>query len=338
VREFYTPFESVSLAATADLYRHEMPGGQYTNLFEQARALGLADRWPEVCRLYAEVNQLFGDIVKVTPTSKSVGDMALFMLANNLSCDDVLNPDRDIAFPGSVIDLISGGMGQPPGGFPEAVRNRILLGKQEFLGRPGETLPPTDMAAARERVAAMLGREPSGQEVISWVLYERVYEEFAAHQDSYSDVSILPTPHFFFGLEPGEEIAVDIEPGKTLIIRLQTVSDPHADGTRTVFFELNGQPREITVADAAVESIAPTRVKADPAIAGQVGATMPGMVVTVAVKPGERIRKGQKLLSLEAMKMETAINAELDGKIRDVLVQPGNRVETGDLLVVIDPA
>lgn len=338
VREFYTPFESVSLAATADLYRHEMPGGQYTNLFEQARALGLADRWPEVCRLYAEVNQLFGDIVKVTPTSKSVGDMALFMLANNLSCDDVLNPDRDIAFPGSVIDLISGGMGQPPGGFPAAVRNRILLGKQEFLGRPGETLPPTDMAAARERVAAMLGREPSGQEVISWVLYERVYEEFAAHQDSYSDVSILPTPHFFFGLEPGEEIAVDIEPGKTLIIRLQTVSDPHADGTRTVFFELNGQPREITVADAAVESIAPTRVKADPAIAGQVGATMPGMVVTVAVKPGERIRKGQKLLSLEAMKMETAINAELDGKIRDVLVQPGNRVETGDLLVVIDPA
>ena len=338
VREFYTPFESVSLAATADLYRHEMPGGQYTNLFEQARALGLADRWPEVCRLYAEVNQLFGDIVKVTPTSKSVGDMALFMLANNLTCEDVLNPDRDIAFPGSVIDLISGGMGQPPGGFPEAVRNRILLGRQEFLGRPGETLPPADMDAARERVAALLGREPSGQEVISWVLYERVFEEFAAHQESYSDVSILPTPHFFFGLEPGEEIAVDIEPGKTLIIRLQTVSDPHADGTRTVFFELNGQPREITVVDAAVESTAPTRVKADTAIPGQVGATMPGMVVTVAVKPGERIRKGQKLLTLEAMKMETAINAELDGKIRDVLVQPGNRVETGDLLVVIDPA
>lgn len=337
VREFYTPFESVALAATADLYRHEMPGGQYTNLFEQARALGLADRWPEVCRLYADVNQLFGDIVKVTPTSKSVGDMALFMLANNLTCEDVLNPDRDIAFPGSVIDLIGGGMGQPPGGFPEAVRKRILLGKQEFAGRPGETLPPADMAAAKKKVQELLGREPNGQEVISWLLYERVYEEFAKHEEKYSDVSILPTPNYFFGLDVGEEISIDIEPGKTLIIRLLTVSDAHADGTRTVFFELNGQPREITVADNSIEATAEARVKADPAIAGQVGATMPGMVVTVAVKIGDRIKKGQKLLSLEAMKMETAINADLDGKIRDVLVQPGRRVETGDLLVVIEP-
>lgn len=338
VREFYTPFESVALAATADLYRHEMPGGQYTNLFEQARALGLADRWPEVCQLYADVNQLFGDIVKVTPTSKSIGDMALFMLANNLTCDDVLNPDKDISFPGSVIDLISGGMGQPPGGFPEAVRQRILLGKQEFVGRPGETLPPADMETARGKVASILGRVPSGREVISWLLYERVYEEFAAHQDSYSDLSILPTPNFFFGLDPGEEIAIDIEPGKTLIIRLLTVSDPHADGTRTVFFELNGQPREITVTDSSVEATVVTRVKADSAIAGQVGATMPGMVVTVAIKAGDRIRKGQKLLSLEAMKMETAINSDLDGKVREILVSPGNRVETGDLLVIIDPA
>ncbi len=337
VREFYTPFESVALAATADLYRHEMPGGQYTNLFEQARALGLADRWPEVCRLYADVNQLFGDIVKVTPTSKSVGDMALFMLANNLTCEDVLNPDRDIAFPGSVIDLIGGGMGQPPGGFPEAVRKRILLGKQEFAGRPGETLPPADMEAAKKKVQELLGREPNGQEVISWLLYERVYEEFAKHEEKYSDVSILPTPNFFFGLDVGEEISIDIEPGKTLIIRLLTVSDAHADGTRTVFFELNGQPREITVADNSIEATAEARVKADPAIAGQVGATMPGMVVTVAVKIGDRIKKGQKLLSLEAMKMETTINADLDGKIRDVLVQPGRRVETGDLLVVIEP-
>ncbi|MBL8811040.1 MAG: pyruvate carboxylase [Planctomycetaceae bacterium] len=337
VREFYTPFESVALAATADLYRHEMPGGQYTNLFEQARALGLADRWPEVCRLYADVNQLFGDIVKVTPTSKSVGDMALFMLANNLTCEDVLNPDRDIAFPGSVIDLIGGGMGQPPGGFPEAVRKRILLGKQEFVGRPGETLPPADMAAAKKKVQELLGREPNGQEVISWLLYERVYEEFAKHEEKYADVSILPTPNFFFGLEVGEEISIDIEPGKTLIIRLLTVSDAHADGTRTVFFELNGQPREITLADNSIEATAEARVKADPAIAGQVGATMPGMVVTVAVKIGDRIKKGQKLLSLEAMKMETTINADLDGKIRDVLVQPGRRVETGDLLVVIEP-
>jgi len=336
-RDFYTPFESVALAATADLYRHEMPGGQYTNLFEQARALGLADRWPEACRIYAEVNQLFGDIVKVTPTSKSVGDMALFMLANNLTCEDVLNPDRDIAFPGSVIDLISGGMGQPPGGFPEAVKKRVLLGKQEFVGRPGETLPPADMDAAKKKVAELLDREPTGQEVISWLLYGRVYEEFAKHQADFSDVSIFPTPTFFFGMEPSEEISVDIEPGKTLIIRFVSVSTPHADGTRTVFFELNGQPREITVVDQSVEATGESRVKADPAISGQVGATMPGMVVNVAVKVGDRIKKGQKLLALEAMKMETMINAELDGKIRDVLVQPGTRVETGDLLVVIEP-
>ena len=337
VRDFYTPFESVSLAATADLYRHEMPGGQYTNLFEQARALGLADRWPEACRIYAEVNQLFGDIVKVTPTSKSVGDMALFMLANNLTCEDVLNPDRDIAFPGSVIDLIGGGMGQPPGGFPDAVKKRVLLGKDEFVGRPGETLAPADMDVAKTSVAQMVEGEPSGRDVISWLLYGRVYEEFAMHQVQYSDVSILPTPNFFFGMEPGEEISADIEPGKTLIIRFVSVSTPHADGTRTVFFELNGQPREITVADQSVEATAEASIKADPAISGQIGSTMPGMVVAVTAKVGERIKKGQKLLTLEAMKMETTITADLDGKIRDVLVQPGRRVETGDLLVVIEP-
>jgi pyruvate carboxylase len=187
-------------------------------------------------------------------------------------------------------------------------------------------------------VASVLGRVPSEREVVSWLLYERVFEEFAAHQDSYSDVSILPTPNFFFGLDPGEEIAIDIEPGKTLIIRLLTVSDPHADGTRTVFFELNGQPREITVTDISIEATGSARAKADPAIAGQVGATMPGMVVAVAVRAGEHVRKGQKLLSLEAMKMETAVNAELDGTVREVLVQPGIRVETGDLLLVIDPS
>jgi len=335
-RDFYTPFESVSLAATADLYRHEMPGGQYTNLFEQARALGLADRWPEACRIYAEVNQLFGDIVKVTPTSKSVGDMALFMLANNLTCEDVLNPDRDIAFPGSVIDLISGGMGQPPGGFPDAVKKRVLLGKEEFVGRPGETLPPADMAAAKAKVAEMVEGEPTGRDVISWLLYERVYEEFAKHQMTYSDVSTLPTPNFFFGLEPSEEISVEIEPGKTLIIRFVSVSTPHADGTRTVFFELNGQPREITVTDHSIEATIEASIKADPAIAGQIGSSMPGMVVTVSVKIGDPIKKGQKLLTLEDMKMETTITADLDGKIRNVLVQPGRRVETGDLLVEIE--
>jgi len=335
-REFYTPFESQVLPANADLYHHEMPGGQYTNLFQQARALGLADRWPEVCRIYAGVNQLFGDIPKVTPSSKAVGDMALFMVANELSNEDVLNPDRDIAFPASVIDLIGGGMGQPPGGFPDQVKQRVLLGKDEFQGRPGESLPPADFAAARTKVKELVKREPLEREVVSWLLYERVFADFAAHQLEYGDVGILPTPNFFYGLEPGEEIAVDIEEGKTLIIRFLTVGNPHADGTRTVFFELNGQPREVTITDHSVETDTVKAMKADPSNKGHVGSTMPGMVVAVAVKSGDNVKKGQKLMTLEAMKMETMINAEYDGKVTDVMVQSGSQVETGDLMVVIE--
>ncbi len=336
-REFYTAFESAVLPATADLYHHEMPGGQYTNLYEQARALGLADRWAEVCRVYAGVNELFGDIVKVTPTSKAVGDMALFMVANNLTNEDVLSGERDIAFPASVIDLIGGGMGQPPGGFPEAVRKRVLLGKEEFVGRPGETLPPADFDAARLKVKDLLKREPLEREVVSWLLYERVFEEFAKHQLKYADLSILPTVNFFYGLQAGEEIAVDIEPGKTLIIKYLTTSNPHADGTRTVFFELNGQPREITVTDQSIETKGVAAIKADTANPCHVGATMPGMVVNVALKVGDPVRKGQKLVTLEAMKMETTINAELDGKVKEVHTQAGQQIQTGDLLLVIEP-
>jgi pyruvate carboxylase len=335
-REFYSPFESQVLPATADLYQHEMPGGQYTNLFQQARALGLADRWAEVCKVYAGVNQLFGDIVKVTPTSKAVGDMALFMVANELTNEDVLNADRDIAFPASVIDLIGGGMGQPPGGFPKPVKDRVLLGKKEFVGRPGETLPPADFDDARACVKELVQRDPLDREVVQWLLYERVFEDFAAHQLKYGDVSILPTPNFFYGLESGEEIAIDIEEGKTLIIRFLTIGNPHADGTRTVFFELNGQPREVTIVDNSLETDIVKAIKADPSNKNHIGSTMPGMVVAVAVKPGDGVKKGQKLLTLEAMKMETMINAEQDGTVSEVLIKSGAQVETGDLLVVID--
>ncbi|MEQ9412142.1 MAG: pyruvate carboxylase [Fuerstiella sp.] len=335
-REFYTPFESQVLPATADLYHHEMPGGQYTNLFQQARALGLADRWAEICHVYASVNQLFGDIVKVTPTSKAVGDMALFMVANDLTAEDVLNEQRDIAFPASVIDLISGGMGQPPGGFPETVKHRVLLGREEFKGRPGESLPPADFDAAREKVRTLVKRDPLDREVISWLLYERVFEDFVSHQQKYGDVSILPTPNFFYGLEPGEEIAIDIEPGKTLIIRFLTIGNAHADGTRTVFFELNGQPREVTIRDSSLETNIVEAVKADPDNAKHIGSTMPGMVVAVTAQVGDIIKKGQRLMTLEAMKMETAIHAEQDGKVADVLVRSGSRVDTGDLLVVLE--
>ncbi len=333
VREYYKPFETVMLPATADLYQHEMPGGQYTNLYQQAKALGLADRWPEICRLYAEVNQLFGDIVKVTPSSKSVGDMALFMVANNLTSADILDESRDLAFPESVIDLVGGKMGQPPGGFPPKVVARIMRDRPSVTGRPGESLEPVDWAVVTEKVRVLLKREPTRQEVVTWVLYPKVYEEFVAHQVKYSDTSDLPTPVFFYGQQPGEEISFDIEQGKRLIVRFLTVGDAHPDGKRTVFFELNGQPRDVTLVDKSLEPDAPTNVKADSANPQHIGASMPGMVVTVAVRPGDAVTKGQKLLSLEAMKMETNVYAERDGKIGQVLVSPRVQVATGDLLL-----
>ena len=333
VREFYKPFDGESVPATSDLYRHEMPGGQYTNLFQQAKALGLSERWAEVCLVYAEVNQMFGDIVKVTPTSKSVGDMALFMVANNLTPQDVIDSDRELAYPESVIDLISGKMGQPPGGFPEAVKKRILRGQPGLTERPGATLPPVDFEATAAEVEKFLQRTPTSQDVLSYLMYPKVYRDFAAHQNEYFDTSVLPTPAFFFGQEPGEEIAVEIEPGKTLIITYLTQGDTHPDGTQTVFFELNGQPREVTVTNRKLEPTAQRNAKADMADPKQVGAGMPGMVVTVGVKVGDHVKKGQKLLSLEAMKMESTVYAEQDGTVAQVLVTPGTQIQTGDLLL-----
>ena len=283
--------------------------------------------------MYAEVNRLFGDIVKVTPTSKVVGDMALFMVANNLSARDILDGERELAFPESVLDLIGGRMGQPPGGFPEKVVARIMGDKPVVTGRPGASLPPADFAPAAAAVKEFLHREPTRRETVTYLLYPKVFKDFVTHQHKYSDTSELPTPVFFYGQQSGEEIAVDIEEGKTLIVKFLTISEPHPDGSRTVFFELNGQPRDVSVIDQSLEPTAKQNTKADPANIKHVGAGMPGMVVTVAVQPGDQVAKGQKLLSLEAMKMETTVCAERDGKVAQVLVKPGSRVETGDLMV-----
>lgn len=336
VREFYLPFESVVLPGTADLYHHEMPGGQYTNLYEQARALGMADRWQEVCQAYADVNQLFGDIVKVTPTSKAVGDMALFMVANDLTPDDLMASDRELAFPESVIDLISGAMGQPPGGFPDAVKQRILKGGKEFLERPGLTLPPVDFKEAAENLVPILNREPTPREVLSSVQYPAVFKDWAKHRTEYSDTSVLPTPVFFFGMQSGEEYAVDIEPGKTLFIKFLTTGNPHPDGTRSVFFELNGQPRDVTIDDRSVESTIQKNIQADATNPTHIGASMPGMVVSVTVQPGDKVKKGQKLLVVEAMKMQTTLNSDRDGTIGQLLVKAGTQVAAGDLLLTIE--
>ncbi|HZZ72237.1 MAG TPA: pyruvate carboxylase [Pirellulales bacterium] len=333
VREYYTPFESGMLAPDPDLYLHEMPGGQFTNLLEQAKALGLGNRWDDVCRTYAAVNQLLGDIVKVTPTSKSVGDMALFLVTNNLTAEDVLNPNKDLAFPESVVDLLAGRMGQPPGGFPPAVQKRVLRGIKPMKGRPGATLKAADLKATRAELETVLGHAPSDQELVTHLLYPRVYQDFVRHQTLYSDTSTLPSPLFFFGMQPDEEFSIEIESGKTLILKLITVGDPHPDGRRTVFFELNGQPRSITVEDASIESAIAHRQKADPKDPRQVAAPMPGLVVNVACAVGDQVVKGQKLLALEAMKMETTLYAEQDGKVAELLVAPGTPIQAGDLLV-----
>ena len=332
VRDHYTPFECGMKAPDADLYLHEMPGGQFTNLLEQAKALGLGDRWEEVCRTYADVNRVLGDIVKVTPTSKAVGDLALFLVTNGLTADDLTDDSRELAFPESAIDLLAGRMGQPPGGFPPAVVKRVVKNADLVTGRPGESLPPADFEAAAKTVGELLGRLATPREVVSWLLYPRVFQDFARHQASYGDVSVLPTPAFLEGMLPGEELAVEIEPGKTLVIRLLTVGEPHADGTRTVFFELNGQPRSVSITDRSLEAQVKKRPKATPGDAREVAAPMPGLIVTVAVRAGDKVKQGQKLLSLEAMKMETTIYAERDGTLAEVLVEPGTPVEAGELI------
>ncbi len=336
VREFYAPFEAGVKASSSETYLHEMPGGQYTNLLEQAAAVGLADRWPDVCRMYAEVNRLFGDIVKVTPTSKVVGDMALFMVANGLTASDVLDSKRDLAFPESVVDLMAGRLGQPPSGFPRALQRRVLKGEKPLRGRPGASLPPADFETAAATVQKLVGRPAELREIVSHLLYPRVFQEFAAHRQGYSDTSVLPTPVFFYGIEKGEEVSLEIERGKTLITKFLNVSEPHPDGRRTVFFELNGQPRETTVQDHSLEVEVSRHPKADPSDPRQIAAPMPGLVVTVAVRSGDAVTKGQKLAVLEAMKMETVLTAPLAGRVADVLVTPGTLVEAGDLLVKLE--
>ncbi len=336
VREYYVPFESDMKASDADLYLHEMPGGQFTNLQEQARALGLSTRWEEVCQAYAEVNQLLGDIVKVTPTSKAVGDLALFLVTNNLTADSLVDGKRELAFPESVVDLLAGRMGQPPGGFPEKIKKRILRDIKPMRGRPGASLAPADFKATAVEVEKLLGRKPTERDVVTYLLYPRVYGDFVKHEQTYSTTSNLPTPYYLYGQLPGEELTIDIEPGKTLIVKMLTVGEPHADGSRTVFFELNGQPRSVSVIDKSLEADVVRRPKADPTNAKQVAAPMPGLVVIVSVKIGDSVAKGQKLMTMEAMKMETTLYAEQAGRIADLLVKPGTPVEAGELVAVFE--
>jgi pyruvate carboxylase len=336
-RSLYGSFESGLRAPSAEVYAYEMPGGQYTNLFQQAKALGLQERWIDVCETYAQVNILFGDIVKVTPSSKVVGDMALFMVANNLGPDDVLDTERELAFPDSVVEFFEGRLGQPPGGFPPALQARVLKGRQALTHRPGARLPDEDFSAAEAKASALLARPASDRDVLSYLMYPRVFPDLASHERSYGDTSVLPTSVFFHGPDLGVEHSIEIEPGKTLIIKLLAVGEPQLDGKRTVFFELNGQPREITIVDRSLASSVREAPKADPADASHVGSPLPGLIVGVSVQVGDPVRKQQKLLSIEAMKMETTLYAERAGRVVELLAVVGRQVEAGDLLLRIEP-
>ena len=337
VRRQYAAFESDIRSGTADVYNHEMPGGQYTNLREQARATGLEHRWPEVSRAYAQVNRLFGDIVKVTPTSKVVGDMALSMVANDLTAQDVTDPAREVAFPESVVSLFKGELGFPPDGFPAALSRKVLKGEPPAPYRPGDSLPDVDLEAARQEAEKACGHQIDDNDLASWLMYPKVYREFSDHHRRFGDVSMLPTAAYFYGMADRDEIAVHIGPGKTLVIRMQGTAPAEEEGVIKVFFELNGQPRAMRVEKAGAAR-REQRPQADPTNGAHVPAPMPGMVVTVSVKAGQAVRAGDPLVSLEAMKMETQIRAERDGTIKAVHVRTGETIAARDLLVEFGPA
>jgi pyruvate carboxylase len=341
VRRFYAPFESEVRSGTADVYRHEMPGGQYTNLREQARALGLAHRWSEVSQAYADVNRLFGDIVKVTPTSKVVGDMALMMVASDLSTADLLDPAREITFPESVVQLFNGELGFPPDGFPEDVTRKVLrLAPDQTVPtsyRPGDRLPPVDLEAVRAQGAKECGQPLDECQLSTYLMYPKQMREFCEHQRRFGDTSQLPTPVFFYGPQLQEEIAVEIDPGKTLLVALQSVS-PDGESAQKVQFELNGQSRTVRVHSTGAAGSVQARPLADPSNPAHVAAPMPGAVVNVAVAVGQRVSAGSTLLGLEAMKMETHVLAERDGEVAQVLVKPGERVQAKELLIVMRPS
>ncbi len=337
VRNQYAAFESDLKGPASEVYLHEMPGGQFTNLKEQARSLGLETRWHEVAQAYHDVNLMFGDIVKVTPSSKVVGDMALMMVSQELTVADVENPDRDIAFPDSVVSMLRGDLGQPPGGWPAALQKKALKGAKPITVRPGSLLAAADLAAGRKEAEEKVGRTLSEQEFASWLMYPKVFSDFAAAQETYGPVSVLPTPTYFYGMKPEDEIFVDIEKGKTLVIRCLAVGDVDDKGMVTVFFELNGQPRRVKVPDRAHgASAAKARRKAEPGNDAHVAAPMPGVVSTVAVAAGQGVKAGDVLLSIEAMKMETALHAERDGTVAELLVRSGDQIDAKDLLIVFE--
>ena len=331
-RAQYAAFETDSRAPASEVYEHEMPGGQFTNLKEQARSLGLADRWTEVSKTYADVNDMFGDIVKVTPSSKVVGDMALMMVSQDLTREEVEDPDTEIAFPDSVVAMMKGELSQPVGGFPEGIRAKVLKGEAPYDKRAGAYLEPADLEAARVKAGEALGRRASDTELASYLMYPKVFTDYARARATYGPVGQLPTLAFFYGMQAGEEVMIEIERGKTLVVQCVAVGDMNAGGQVPVIFELNGQPRRAVVPDRSRAGEVVLRPKAtDDEL--HVGAPMPGVVSRVDVAAGEEVAEGDVLLSIEAMKMETAIHATRTARVKAVHVKAGDGIDAKDLLV-----
>jgi len=337
VRAQYLAFESGLAAPASEVYLHEMPGGQFTNLKAQARSLGLEDRWHEVAQTYADVNRMFGDIVKVTPSSKVVGDMALMMVSQGLSRNQVEDPATEVSFPDSVVDMMRGNLGQPPGGFPKALINKVLKGEKPDTSRPGSRLKPVDLEATRRDLSKQLnGFKIDDEDLNGYLMYPKVFLDYMGRHRSYGPVRTLPTRTFFYGMEPGEQITAEIAPGKTLEIRLQAVGESNEDGDVKVFFELNGQPRSITVPNRLIKSQTTQRPKAQQGNPDHIGAPMPGVVATMAISTGQKVHRGDLLLTIEAMKMETGIHAERDATIKAVHVQAGGQIDAKDLMLELE--
>ncbi|PGV48784.1 pyruvate carboxylase [Bacillus sp. AFS037270] len=338
VRKVYHDFESGMISPHSEVYQHEMPGGQYSNLQQQAKAVGLGEQWDEVKEMYSRVNKMFGDIVKVTPSSKVVGDMALFMVQNELTEEDVLLKGNSLDFPDSVVELFEGYLGQPYGGFPEELQKVILKGKKPLEVRPGELLEDVNFDILKEELFEELGRQVTDFEILSYALYPKVFLEYIKANERFGNISMLDTPTFLYGMRLGEEIEVEIEKGKTLIVKLISIGQPQADGTRVVYFELNGQPREVSIKDESIKATVTSRLKADMKNEEHLSATMPGTVIKVLVEKGEKVERGDHLLITEAMKMETTVQAPFSGIVKDLYVKSGDAILTGDLLVELTKA
>ncbi len=335
VRPYYSGIDKAEAYPNTEVYMHEMPGGQYSNLQQQAKAVGLGDRWNEIKSVYHQVSMMFGDIIKVTPSSKVVGDMTLFMVQNDLTEEDIYSRGDTLDFPQSVVEFFEGRIGIPYQGFPEKLQQIILKGKSPLTKRPGELLGAVDFEKVRQELVG-LEANTTDEDVSAYCLYPDVYKDWLSFREEFGDVSVLDTPTFFFGMKPGETLRIVIEEGKMLIIKMIHMTPPNEDGERTIHFEYNGQPREVVIKDKHVKITSVARRKVDPHNPCQVGATLSGAVVKVLVTKGQAVSKGDSLVVTEAMKMETTITSSIDGIVGDIFVREGSHIESGDCLLEIE--